>query len=187
MGGADRGIRSSDPEYGAPNPHLWLSVKQGKIIAQKIARFLAEADPEGSGRYELNLFSYAKKLDAVDKTTARLFKSTKNRSFIQWHEAWNYLADDYGLSIAGTVQREGSDKASVRSIKEIVERAKKNRVTVIVVSLAAEARTARVLAREIRGTIAQLDGIGNPDEKERSDYLKLMLYNASRLAEALRR
>jgi zinc transport system substrate-binding protein len=115
-----------------------------------------------------------------------MFANKKNKSFIQWHEAWNYFAADYGLAVIGTVQREGSDKASVRSIKEIVDRAKKDNVSVIVVGLSAEAKAARVLAREISGTIVPLDGTGAPDESERSDYLKLMRYNAKTLADAMR-
>ena len=93
---------------------------------------------------------------------------------------------DYGLTIAGTVQREGSDKASVRSIKDIVERAKRDRVRAVVVSLNAEDRTALVLADEIGGKIVRLDGIGDPGSVDRSDYLHLMHYNAKTLAEGLR-
>ncbi len=177
-----RKISSSDDL----NPHIWLSVKQAKKLAEGDARFLSDADPVRRPVYEANLASYLKKLDELDREIARMFADKKNRSFVQWHEAWNYFAADYGLAIAGTVQREGSDKASVRSIKQIVDRARTDKVTVIVVSLSAEAAAARVLAKEISGTIVPLDGIGTPDEKDRSDYLRLMRYNAKMLSDAMR-
>ncbi|OHD66403.1 MAG: hypothetical protein A2176_06635 [Spirochaetes bacterium RBG_13_51_14] len=168
------------------NPHIWLSVRQAEKIAASIARSLEMVDAANIGYYRKNLAAYLNKLNELDKTIAGLFKNTRSTSFIQWHEAWNYLAADYNLTIAGTVQREGSDRASVRSIKEIVDRAKRDRVRVIVVSLNAEIKAALVLANEIRGTVVRLDGIGDPDSDDRSNYIKLMLYNAQTLAAALR-
>jgi zinc transport system substrate-binding protein len=176
----DMGLKGSDA-----NPHIWLSVKQAKKIAATAARHLCRIDPDHRNNYEKKLAAYSVKLDVLDRTIANLFAKKKNRSFIQWHEAWNYFADDYGLTIIGTVQREGSDKASVRSIKEIVDRAHRGRVSAIVISLSAEDRTASVLASEIGGTIVRLDGIGDPESADRTDYLRLMQYNAKTLAEAL--
>lgn len=175
-------------ETNEPNPHVWLSVKRAKIIAEKMARYLSDADRDKNDAaiYEKNLKIYNVKLDRLDASIALLFKKKKNRSFIQWHDAWNYFASDYGLSIVATVQQEGSDKASVRSIKDIIDTARRERVTAIVTSLTAEVKGARILAREIGGTVVRLDSIGNPDSKERSDYLKMMYFDASRLAGALR-
>jgi zinc transport system substrate-binding protein len=171
---------------GDNNPHIWLSVKESKKIAATIATKLIQTDPAHSDLYRANLATYEQKLDDLDRSISALFLNSKNKSFIQWHEAWNYFAADYGLTIAGTVQREGSDNASVRSIKEIVDRAKRDQVRAVVVSLNSEDRSALVLADEIGGKIVRLDGIGEPDSADRSDYLHLMKYNAETLAEGLR-
>lgn len=184
----DRSYRRDKPgnsTIDTPNPHIWLSVRNAKNIARSTARYLSETDRKNKNYYDLNLTSYLKKLDELDRSIALLYMNKKNKSFIQWHEAWNYFADDYGLAITGTVQREGSDKASVRSIKEIIDRAKRDQVTVIVVGLSAEAKAALVLASEIAGTVVPLDGIGAPQASDRSDYLKLMYYNAKTLADAM--
>jgi zinc transport system substrate-binding protein len=168
------------------NPHIWLSVKEVKKIAGSVERYMSAIDPGNSGYYRKNLDAYIEKLNELDKTITAMFRNKSSRAFIQWHEAWNYFAADYGLTITGTVQREGSDRSSVRSIKEIVEKARRDHVTAIVVSLNSEKKSARVLAGEIRGTIVGLDGIGDPDSPERSDCLKLLYYNAKTLAAALR-
>lgn len=169
-----------------PNPHIWLSVKKARVIAAAMARRMGAVDPGNSGYYLDNLKAYEKRLDALDKSIADLFMSKKKKSFIQWHEAWDYFAADYGLTIAGTVQREGSEKASVRSMKEIVDRARRDGVTAIVVGLSSEERTARVLAGEIKGDIVRLDGTGDPASADRSTYLDVMKYNAETLAKALK-
>lgn len=179
-------IEEIAPGQGNANPHFWLSVRESKKIAETVARNLCQVDPAHGKIYKENLAAYGRKLDDLDRSIAALFRNAKNRSFIQWHEAWNYFAADYGLTISGTVEREGSDKASVRSIKEIVDRAKRDRVRTVVVSLNAEDRTARVLAGEIGGTIVRLDGIGDPGSADRTDYIHLMQYNAKTLARSLR-
>ncbi len=177
-----------DTRRGAPepNPHIWLSVKKAREIAEAMAKQMSAVDPVNSRYYRDNLRAYEEQLNALDKSIAALFLNTTRKYFIQWHEAWNYFAADYGLTIAATVQREGSEKASVRSMKEIVDRARRDNITAIVVSLSSEDRTARVLAGEIGGTIVRLDGTGDPASLDRSTYLKFMKYNAEKLADALR-
>lgn len=179
-------IGKMESVQGDNNPHLWLSLRKSKKIAAVVTRQLCSIDPTHSNLYEANHATYERKLDELDRSINTLFLNTKSKSFIQWHEAWNYFAADYGLTIAGTVQREGSDKASVRSIKDIVERAKRDHVRAVVVSLNAEDRTAIVLADEIGGLIIRLDGIGDPGSVDRFDYLHLMHYNAKTLSEGLR-
>jgi zinc transport system substrate-binding protein len=174
------------PGKQQPNPHIWLSAKEVKKIAINIEKYMVEIDPSDSVYYRKNLDAYIEKLDMLEKKISDLFRNKTNRSFIQWHEAWDYFAADYGLKIIGTVQREGSERSSVRSIRDIVERARRNQVTTIVVTLDSEKKAARVMADEIGGTIVELDGIGDPGSPDRSDCLKLLYYNAKKIADALR-
>ncbi len=168
------------------NPHIWLSVRKAKTIAERTAAALEKIDPANRDHYRRNLAAYMKKLNDLDAWIASLFAGKKERSFIQWHEAWDYFAADYGLTVSGTVQHEGSEKASVRSIQKIVRRARQEGIAVIVMSENVDDRAARVLAKEIDGRIVRLDGIGDPGVPDKSDYIKLMRFNAAALASALR-
>jgi zinc transport system substrate-binding protein len=170
----------------AANPHIWLSPREAITIAGKVTQYLVEIDKDHSDYYRKNLEAYTEKLNSLDKFISSLFVVKFNKSFIQWHESWNYFAADYGLTISGTVQREGSDKSSVRSLKEIIERARHDKVTVIAVSLNSENKNAEIMAGEIKGSIVRLDEIGDPNTPGRSNYLELMRFNAKNLAEALR-
>lgn len=175
--------KKGEPEA---NPHIWLSVKKARQIAAVMAERMSAVDPANGAYYRKNHEAYDRQLSDLDRSIGSLFSNKTGKSFIQWHESWNYFAADYGLTITGTVQREGSEKASVRSMKEIVNRARRDRVGAIVVGLSSEEKSARVLAGEIGGTLVMMDGIGDPGSGDRSTYLKLMEYNAKRLAEALR-
>ena len=171
---------------GHGNPHIWLSVRKAKGIAAAIAAALEERDPANGGHYRRNLAAYTRRLDDLDASIAALFAGARERTFIQWHEAWNYFASDYGLTVLDTVHGEGSERASVRSIGAIVREARRRGVTVIVMSERVDDRGARVLAKEIGGKVVRLDGIGGPDAPGRSDYIQLMTHNATALAGALR-
>jgi zinc transport system substrate-binding protein len=179
-------LQASTPGKPQSNPHIWLSARQVKKIAGMIEHYMRLIDPRNGTYYRKNLDTYVEKLNTLDKTITGLFSNKSNKSFIQWHESWNYFASDYGLTVSGTVQREGSDRSSVRSIKEIVEYARRNHVTAIVVTLNSEKKSAQVLADEINGAIVELDGIGDPGSPDRSDCIKLLYYNAKTLAAALR-
>jgi len=74
---------------------------------------------------------------------------------------------------------------SIKEFKDIVTRAKRDHVTVIITGLKTRSRAVQALKNEIDGTIVRLDSIGDPNDRMRSHYIDMMLYNARLLAEAL--
>lgn len=167
------------------NPHLWLSVRQARHLAEKVADFLAKRDSRNGVYYRENLQSYLRKLDGIDKTLAALFSRVKTRKFIQWHPAWDYLARDYGLEIVGTIQSGHGDKPTIREFKNLIARARREHVRVVVLGLRHQSRTAETLIQEIDGRLVRLDVMGDPAITERSSYTSLMYHNARILARAL--
>jgi zinc transport system substrate-binding protein len=167
------------------NPHLWLSVRKAKRLAERIAHYLAERDPQNGVYYRENLQSYLRELDRIDVIIAALFRGVKTKKFIQWHPAWDYLAGDYGLEIVGTIQSGHGDKPSMRKFKNLIDLARRENVRVVVLGLGRQSRTAEILIKEIDGRLVKLDVMGDPGIKERSSYTSLMYHNAKILAGAL--
>lgn len=167
------------------NPHLWLSVRKAKHLAESIANYLAERDAQNGVYYRENLQSYLIELDRIDKTIAALFRRVKTKKFIQWHSAWDYLAGDYNLKIIGTIQSGHGDKPSIRKFKNLISLARRENVRVVVLGLRRQSRTAEILIKEIDGRLVKLDVMGDPGIKEKSSYTSLMYYNAKILAGAL--
>jgi zinc transport system substrate-binding protein len=168
------------------NPHIWLSIQNAKKIAQIITKILSDADPENSAEFEANCKSYQSKLSDLDNKIKTLFSDIPDKNFIQWHPAWDYFAEAYGLNITGTIEHGHGDEPSVKQFKEMIHSARKNHVRIIVIGLNVESKAAGSLANEIKGQLIRLDTIGDPDQPERSDYIDLMTYNAKQLSEALR-
>lgn len=169
------------------NPHIWLSAGGAATIARAAAAYLAGIDPDGARVYSENAAAYEKELAALDGAMKRLFGGVKNRRFIQWHPAWDYLAAECGLEIAGTIQKGHGDTPSVREFKELVEKARSRGVKVVVVEFNIRNREADALAAEIGAGVVGLDTIGNPAIDEKSSYIKMMMHNAELLSQALKR
>lgn len=167
------------------NPHIWLSVRNAKKIAERITLEFASLDEENHIQYERNLNSYVNELNRLDDKIAALFETVKTKMFIQYHPAWDFFAKDYGLDVVGTIESGHGDEPSVRELKSLIEKAKGDQVKVIVIGLNLESKAAEVLRREIDGVLVRLDSIGNPRLPEKSSFLEMMNFNAKTLADAL--
>ncbi len=167
------------------NPHIWLTVKGAKKLAKKIAGYLVDMDRKNAHYYKKNLQDYLQELDDLDYRIKDIFKTTKNKKFIQWHPAWNFFAEDYGLEIIGSIEKGHGHEPSIKEFKALIDKAVSEKAKVIVLGLNIESKAAETLSREIDGVVVRLDSIGDPMVKEKSTYIKLMYHNAELLAEAL--
>jgi len=167
------------------NPHLWLSIRGGRRIAGLVTEKLSEIDPAGAEDYGENLSAYGKKLDELDSHIAALLRPLPDKKIIQWHPSWNYFATDYGLTIVDTIEKGHGHEPSVRDFNRLVQKARSGRVRVVIIDLKVQSGAAIALARETGAVLLKLDSLGDPDDPNRSDYLRLMEYNARRLAKAL--
>ncbi|MBN2416717.1 zinc ABC transporter substrate-binding protein [bacterium] len=182
----DAGHEKDDNDHSdEANPHIWLSVTNGKRIAVAIAGFISEADSAGAAEYGDNLTRYTPVLDSLDRELRDLFVPVHGAAFIEHHPAWNYLAADYGLRIAGTIEQGHGHNPSVREFRDLIEAGRKAGVRVIVLGLNVESSTARSLAFETGAALLRLDTLGDPADPEKNTYVALMRFNARRLAEAL--
>lgn len=172
---------------GDPNPHIWLSLKRGARLAEKIADAIVAVDQRNRIYYSENLELFHAEVTGTHRKIAAMFASVKNRKFIQWHPAWDYFAEDYGLEIVGTIQTGHGDSPSVREFRDLVLKSRESGVRFIVIGLRTRNSAADALANEIQGTVLRLDTLGDPAIKERSTYLSMILYNAKKLSEELNR
>ena len=84
-----------EPEY---DEHVWLSVKNAKLICAEIADKLCETDPKNADTYKANLAAYTAELDALDSDFAALAGSASEKTLIFGDRfPFRYFTDDYGL------------------------------------------------------------------------------------------
>lgn len=78
--------------------HVWLSLKNAKILCKAIADALARIDSENAGTYEANVSAYLDKLETLDQSYAdTVAKSPVKTLLFGDRFPFRYLVDDYGL------------------------------------------------------------------------------------------
>ena len=87
-------------EYvGKPNPHAWISPREGKTYVRNITAALTEMDPEGADEFARRAAEYDAELDAILERAESSIASlpADYRSLVTCEGAFSYLARDVGL------------------------------------------------------------------------------------------
>lgn len=134
------------------DPHIWLSLKNAKIIVDNIYRGLADIDSDNSAYYENNKNNYLVELDKLNAETEQLAARKENKIFLTYHPAWAYFCRDYGLEQVA-IEQEGKETTS-QNIIDAVNQAKNNNIKIIFTSPEFDTKNAEVIAKEINGQIA---------------------------------
>lgn len=159
------------------DPHIWLSIKNVKIMVENIYNGLIHIDPKNLEYYTKNKEKYLQELDKLDKEIRNILSGKNNKKFIVYHPAWTYFARDYGLEQI-PIEKEGKEPTSKEIIK-LIKYAKENNITLIFTSPQFNTKTAEIIAKEINGKIVFID----PLEK---NYLENMRKVAKIFAEVLK-
>jgi len=138
---------------GSRDPHTWLSPKRAIVMIRTIARELSAIDPENSGTYEKNANAYIAEIEKADSEIAELLKDLKSRTFIIYHPAFGYFADDYGLNMLA-LEEEGKE-ATARDLQKVIDVAKAENIKVVFYQAEDESKKSKAFAEEIGG-IAEL-------------------------------
>ncbi|MER2149046.1 MAG: metal ABC transporter substrate-binding protein, partial [Ruminococcus sp.] len=84
-----------EPEY---DEHVWLSVKNAKVLCEYIAEQLGKIDSADKNTFKSNTAAYTAQLDALDKDyQAAVDRAAVKTLLFGDRFPFRYLVDDYGL------------------------------------------------------------------------------------------
>jgi len=99
--------------------HIWLDPDNARIMARFIAETLATAAPEHAARFRANAEALSARLDALAKELAETVKPAAGKSYIVFHDAYQYFERRYGIAPAGSVTISPDVPASARRISAL--------------------------------------------------------------------
>jgi zinc transport system substrate-binding protein len=162
--GADHGGREPAVGHGhrpgSVDPHTWLSPRRLVVQASRIAAALARLDPGNGELYASNLERLTGELGELDRWCAAVLTPHRGRSFVVFHPAWGYLADDYGL-VQITIEVDGKEPSDAE-LTAIQQQARRAGVSVVYVQPQIAGRSARAVAGAIGARLETLDPLA-PD------------------------
>lgn len=148
-------MENQDPDELGLDPHIWLSVKNAKIMVQNICDGLVQVDAVNKSYYEENCADYLSKLTELDNDIETALAGVTNRSFIVFHPAFGYFANDYNLTQIG-IEQEGKEPNADYLIR-LIEEAKARDIKVVFVSPQYSTKSAESVAQEIGGQVVIID------------------------------
>jgi zinc transport system substrate-binding protein len=157
---------------GQRDPHLWLSPKRVKVMVKIIAQELEKVDPKHKTAYQKNANAYLIKLDQLDQRLKHSFSGLTHQTFIVFHPAFGYFADDYGLKMVAL--EESGKEGSAKNFQELTELAKHEQIKVVFYQKEFDNKQAQALAAEIGGRVEEFAPLA-PDYIENLDKMAKLL------------
>ncbi len=174
-----------DHDHDGPNPHVWTSVSRYIAQVENIARGLCERDPDRAPLYEKNRDRYLASLRTLQADMQTALSEAPDLRIITFHAAFEYLADDFGLTVEAVIETEPDESPSPRRLVELIELVREHRITAVFAEPQYSSASAKVVARETGCALLTLDpivtGADNPDA-----YLEGMRRNTETLLESVK-
>lgn len=173
--------------HGEYDPHIWLSLRNMKVIAKNICDKVVEMDKDNETYYRENLAKVQNRLDDLDKKYSEQLQNAKIKSIITSHEAFAYLLKDYGLKQIPIENLTSDSEPNLAKMKEVIELAKNEGIKYVFYEELSENKVEETIAKEIGGEVKMLytiEGQTEEQAKENKDYFELMEENLKALVEA---
>lgn len=183
-----------DDEEVEYDEHVWLSLRNAKILSAEIAEALSEKDPANAASYKANFASYSAKLDALDKDyTAAVASASKKTILFGDRFPFRYLTDDYGLDYyAAFVGCSAETEASFETVVFLSKKVDGLGLNSVLKIESGDGKIARTIVQNTKNKTAKvltLDSIQSTTLKQANagtTYLKIMEENLKVLEEALK-
>ncbi|MCC8080976.1 MAG: metal ABC transporter substrate-binding protein [Lachnospiraceae bacterium] len=113
------------------NAHAWMSMEKYMVQVQTICDGLAEADTARRGIYAQNAENYLEEIQSLRDEYSDLTGSLDGQPVVLFHEAYEYLADDLGLEVAGLMDLDEERQVSAGEVADILSTIEERQVSVI--------------------------------------------------------
>lgn len=135
-------------EEEAYDEHVWLSLKNARIICDAICQELCALAPENRESYLANLAAYDKKLEALDAAYAQAVSQGKMDTLLFCDRfPFRYLTEDYSLNYYAAFSGcSGDSEASFATVLFLTEQAERLQVPALLILEDSDGKLARTVA-----------------------------------------
>jgi zinc transport system substrate-binding protein len=162
--------------HGGTDPHIWMSVRNARLIASHIHKSLRELLPDENDVLDINYSKLMKDLDSLDMAISDMLGGLEQSSFMIYHPSLSYFARDYRL-VQLPLELEGKSP-SPGHMKELADQGREKGISTIFLQSQFDQNNAMALAREIGATVVRIDPLD-------PDWFNQMLFIANQLKETL--
>jgi zinc transport system substrate-binding protein len=179
--------QKEDHHHKGVDAHIWLDPVNARTIVATVAAALIEVDPDNAGQYTANAKALDGRLQVLDSRLKNALQVIKNKPYIVFHDAYQYLERRYGLGAAGAVTVSPGRSPGAKRLIEIRERIRSAKAACVFPEPQFEPRLAQTIIEDTGARIAVLDPLGATLTPGKDAYFTLMEGLASALVRCLTR
>ena len=190
---AGKRVAEQDPTKPVPlsslDPHVWLDPVLYSRLVDAVAAELIKVDPKCKDTFERNAVTYKSEIDAVGAAYAAGLRDCKRRTIVTAHEAFGYLAKQYGLRQEGIAGIAPDEEPNAQRLAQLADLVRKNKITTIFTEELVSPKVADSLAREAGGvqteTLNPLESLSDRESARGDDWASVMRANLVKIRVAL--
>ena len=141
--------------HHGPDPHIWMSTTNARIISRNILNELLQLLPGNRNHLVERYDQFSLTLDSLNQAITEDLQSLENRKFLIYHPALTYFARDYNLE-QFSLEVEGKTPSPAH-LKQMTDLVRDNQITKILIQSQFDRKNAEILAKETGIEIIQFD------------------------------
>ena len=145
-------------------------------MVQTIAMGLAKADPDNRALYEENAEIYDSKLMRLEERQQTVAEAAEGTDVILFHEAYDYVADDYGMQVSCVMDLVEERQVSAGEVAEVLRAINEDGASLILAEELYGKSMAETVQKEADVSVIYLDPL-NRGDYEADSYLLGMEHN----------
>ncbi len=163
-------------EEDEENAHAWMSVADYEEQVRNIARGLSKADPAHEEQYQSNAGDYCGRLESLRERQQAVCETARGQNVILFHEAYAYVAEDYGLTVSCVLDLDEERQVSAGEVSEVLTAIERDHVNYILAEKRYGQSMGDTMERESDVRVIYLDPL-NRGDYDRDSYLDGMSEN----------
>lgn len=172
------------------DPHSWLSVNNAKSYLLEIQRVLSDMYPDYKKEYNKATFKSLDKLTKIHAQYKEKFKKLKknNKNFVVTHYAWEYLAQEYGLTQYPLQGLVSTDSPSLKTMKKAISFSKEQNIDTFFYETNLEPLEANILSQEVNGkmeSLTSMEYVSQVQLMKTGSYINIMEENLEKLYKSM--
>lgn len=173
---------------GVIDPHFWLDPTIMKSEMEIVRDMLIKIDEAHTQVFTDNANRFLNALDSLDQHFRAGLLSCSLRDIVVLHDAFNYLARQYNISVTSIEGISPDEEPSPRELARIINLVREKGVKYIFFEAVASPKFSELIAREIGGATLVLNPVESLTTNEvqwGEDYVSIMEKNLNNLRKAM--
>ena len=175
-----------DHDHGSYDIHFWLDTQNAIEIAKGVTQELSKLYPENINTYKKNAKKLITKIKTKDNSIKLKLKEVKNKPYIVFHDAYQYLEKAYNLNAIGSILLNPEQPPSPKRIIKIRSKIKTLNAYCVFKEPQFKAQIVNTVIENTNAKVGTLDPLGSNIVSGQDMYINLLDDLATNLKNSLK-